>query len=254
MGLITGKHQGVLCRFMQCSCLSGFSWRWLLPGLILVGILLGLSFWQLQRAEEKSQLLARIAQLSAAGAENTAGLEDLGAKRADGLAVKFVGRWIPPLVWLVDNQVVNGRVGYDVLVPVKMPGRTKAILVNLGWVAAPEARKVLPRIDIPSTIQVDGIYRAHPGGLLLGTNIEDQGVWPMRIQLIRAKALAPYVNLPLFPGCIYQQQNNYFEVHYHPVVLPPERHRAYALQWALLALALFIVFVAASRKPRGKND
>lgn len=239
---------------MQCSCLSRFSWHRLLPGLILVGILLGLSFWQLQRAEEKSQLLARIAQLSAAGAESAAGLEDLGAKKADGLAVKFAGQWIPPLVWLVDNQVVNGRVGYDVLVPVKMPGRTKAILVNLGWVAAPEARKVLPRIDIPSTIEVDGIYRAHPGGFLLGTNVEDQGVWPMRIQLIRAQALAPYVKMSLFPGCIYQQKNNYFEVHYHPVVLPPERHRAYALQWALLALALFIVLLVANRKPRGKND
>ena len=229
-------------------------WVWLVPGSILVAILLGLSVWQLERAQEKMQLLARIAQLQTQGAENASGLEDVGAEAADAMPVNFTGHWLAPVAWLLDNQIVNGQVGYDVVIPVQMPGRNKLVLVNLGWVAAPEARDQLPQLDIPSYLVVDGIYRAHPGGLLLGNNLEAKGVWPMRLQQLRTDSLASYLSLPLFPGVIYQQGFSPFKVHYHPVVLSPERHRAYALQWALLALALFIVVLVANFQERTKHE
>ena len=49
-------------------------------------------------------------------------------------------------------------------------------------------------------------------------------------------------------GLIYQQQASPFHIHYRPVVLPPARHRAYALQWGLLALAVVAVALAASAR------
>ncbi len=241
-------------RMHICSnYLRRLGWVWLVPGLIMVAALVSLAIWQLHRAQEKEQMLEHIAQLQAKGADNAAGLEDLGPERADGLPVKFNGRWQAPIVWLLDNQIVEGQVGYDVVIPVQIPGRNNYVLVNLGWLPAPEARERLPRVEIPDLVAVNGIYRAHTSGLLLGENLEDKGVWPMRLQQIRSKSLAGYLSHPLFPGAIYQQQASPFKVHYYPVVLPPERHRAYALQWALLALALFIVLVAVNLQERDRH-
>jgi surfeit locus 1 family protein len=107
---------------------------------------------------------------------------------------------------------------------------------------------VLPTPVIPSQLRVHGLLRTELGGLLLGTNLEDHGHWPMRIQRADPAQLAVWLAVPLAPGLIYQQQASPFHIHYRPVVLPPARHRAYALQWGLLALAVVAVALAASAR------
>src|SRR6187431_3613578 len=93
-------------------------WPWVLVNVLAVSLLLGLAFWQWQRAAEKTQTLARIADWQQQGAVDLAQLSTLKAKNRDGVQLDFNGRWLAPMVWLVDNQMVNGRIGYDVLVAV----------------------------------------------------------------------------------------------------------------------------------------
>jgi len=81
---------------------------------------------------------------------------------------------------------------------------------------------------------------------LLGKNTEDKHVWPMRIQQIDQTVLSNYVKSPMISGVIYQQSLSPFFVHYRPVVVSSERHKAYALQWLLLAVAVIVVAVLAS--------
>jgi surfeit locus 1 family protein len=75
----------------------------------------------------------------------------------------------------------------------------------------------------------------------------------MRIQQVIYQELASHSGLDLFPALLYQQQKSDFIPHYQPVVLPPEKHRGYALQWFLLAIAVIGVALAASHQGRAKH-
>jgi surfeit locus 1 family protein len=231
-------------------------WPWVLINVFVLALLLGLSFWQWQRAAEKTQTLARIADWQQQGAVDIARLSTINATSSDGVQLDFMGRWLSPMAWLVDNKMVNGRIGYDVLIAVEDTSgleNAAALLVNLGWVAAPLQRDVLPAVNIPAELRVQGIFRTRIKGILLGTNIENKGVWPMRIQQVDVESLSAYFKRPLVAGLAYQEKNSPFLLHYRPVILPPERHKAYALQWFLLAVAVVVIaLVASARKhPQG---
>lgn len=232
-------------------------WPWIVVNLFVVAILLGLSFWQWQRAAEKSHTLARIASWQQQGAINLLRLSSINADEQDGVQLQFNARWLSPMVWLVDNQMVDGRIGYDVLIAVEDVESNSAVrsalLLNLGWVAAPLDRNTLPSVAIPDELQVQGIFRTRIKGVLLGTNIEDKGVWPMRLQQVDINSLNSWIQLPLINGLAYQEKNSPYLNHYTPVILPPERHKAYALQWFLLALAVIVIALAASSRkhPQG---
>ncbi len=241
-------------------------WHWLLVNLIAVAILLSLSFWQWQRAAQKQQSLQMLAQWQMQKAfsltelitdQSTALLSSENLMARDGATVSFPARWLAPYVWLLDNQILKGRPGYDVIIPVQAnnPENTATnssaassiVLVNLGWVAAPVQRTELPAIKMPAELIVQGVYRAQAGNFLLGKNLEDLGQWPMRMQQPDNKLLITYLPDSLIAGMIYQQRESPFAIHYHPVVLPPERHKAYALQWFLLAMAALLVGLACAK-------
>ena len=222
--------------------------RWAFITLITASLLMGLAVWQLQRAADKTKLLQRLAQLEQAGSISAEQIHSLTPDAADGLNVTAKAHWLAPMVWLVDNQIVKGRIGYDVVVPVQVDAATNVLLVNLGWVAAPADRAQLPSVDVPKSFDIDGILRTHSRGIRLGQNLEDDGRWPMRIQQLDFDELRSYLKQPLYAGVIYQLQNSPYVVHYQSVVMPPERHRAYALQWFLLVLAVLVVALAASVK------
>lgn len=231
-------------------------WPWLLVNLLAFMLLLGLSYWQWQRAAEKTKTLARIAYSEQQGPIRISELSTLAYKDRDGANLDFTARWLSPMVWLIDNQMVEGRIGYDVLIAVKdksASAEAGALLVNLGWIAAPPQRELLPEVVIPEQFRVQGIFRTRTQGILLGTNIENRGVWPMRIQQVNSELLAGYLDEPLISGLLYQQNTSPFLIHYRPVILPPERHKAYALQWLLLAIALVVIALVASAKkyPQG---
>jgi cytochrome oxidase assembly protein ShyY1 len=225
-------------------------WPWVIINLVVVAILLGLSFWQWQRATEKSNTLTRIATWQAQGAIDLKGLALINSSEQDGVNLDFNARWLAPMVWLVDNQMVDGRIGYDVLIAVEdaTTVNSRALLLNLGWVAAPLQREFLPSVHLPQELQVQGIFRTRIKGVLLGTNIENKGVWPMRIQQADTETLSQYLQQPLINGLAYQEKNSPFQIHYRPVILPPERHKAYALQWFLLAMAVVVIALAASSR------
>lgn len=234
-------------------------WPWVVANLVVVAILLGLSFWQWQRAAEKSNTLARIADWQKRGAIDLNGLALINSNEQDGVHLDFKARWLAPMVWLVDNQMVGGRVGYDVLVAVEDTASVSspAVLLNLGWIAAPLERNFLPSFDVPEELHVHGIFRTRIKGVLLGTNIENKGVWPMRIQQVDIESFGKYFHQPLINGLAYQEKSSPYLIHYHPVILPPERHKAYALQWFLLAVAVVVIaLVASSRKhlPGGLHE
>lgn len=213
-------------------------------------ILSKLAWWQWQRGTEKTALLQRIQQLQQQPISLT-GLEPHTLPAFDGARLVQQVRVLAPYSWLLDNQLQHGRPGYDVVVAVQsMDGSGPVLLVNLGWLAAPVNRAELPRPQLPANLLMDGILRVRPTSLLLGQNVEQAPAYPQRIQSIAPAELARLSQLPLLDAVLYQQHSN-FVYHYQPVTLAPERHRAYAVQWALLALAVLVVSFFAARQRKG---
>lgn len=223
---------------------------WVVVTVTAFAILINLAWWQLTRAEQKEMQLQRLAELQAEGPIGYQQLRELQARGLDidGMLLQDDGQWLSPYIWLRDNQIVNGRVGYDVIIPVQLAPAREVLLVNLGWIAAPAQRNILPTPEIPASLQITGLLRTEPGGVILGQNVEDNGSWPMRIQQVNFEQLDALMPEPIFPALIYQQQSDHFVSHYQPVVMLPEKHRGYALQWFLLAVAVLGVALAASHQ------
>lgn len=232
-----------------------FNPLWLGLTLTAFAILINLSYWQLSRAAEKTEHLQHLAQLQANGALQPAQLAELNSSELDGAPLTGQVRWLAPYIWLLDNQIVNGQAGYDVIVPVQADGLAQPLLVNLGWLAGTASRDVLPQPEISTSFTLQGLLRTEVDGLmLLGQNAENKGQWPMRIQQVNYTELAQHSGLALYPALVYQQQGSPFVPHYKAVVLPPEKHRGYALQWFLLAVAVLGVALAASHQGRAKHE
>ncbi|MGI5310192.1 SURF1 family protein [Rheinheimera sp. WS51] len=226
---------------------------WLCLTVAAFVILINLSWWQLQRAEQKTVQLNQLALqaeqsvLTAAALENL--VSDNHSVELDGLQLATSASWQAPYIWLLDNQIVKGKVGYDVIVAAKLATTNKLLLVNLGWIAGTDSRDKLPAVEIPAQLTLQGVLHTDVAGmLLLGQNIESSEHWPMRIQQVNFTAIAEQIAQPIYPALLYQQQQTGFIHHYQAVVMPPEKHQAYALQWLLLAIVVLGVALAASHQ------
>ncbi len=110
----------------------------------VLGMLLSLGFWQLDRADQKKVFLAERQQLMNGGEMLLNGLtpDDLGLLKYR--PIRFAGHYVGEHQFLIDNQHVDGEVGYFVLTPFKLDGTDKAVLVNRGWLPLNVDRSVLP--------------------------------------------------------------------------------------------------------------
>ncbi|MDX1676343.1 SURF1 family protein [Arsukibacterium sp.] len=226
---------------------------WLLITVTAFIILSKLGYWQLQRAEEKALQINQLQQLQQQGALNWQQLAVLTAAEADGVLFAGEGRWLKPFVWLLDNQIVDGKVGYDVIIPVQSTAKSRPLLVNLGWVAAGIDRTKLPELKIPEQLQLRGLIRSKVGGFRLGPNTEAEG-WPQRIQQPELAQMADQLPVSSYPFLLYQQAASPFLPHYQAVVMPPEKHHGYAFQWFMLAIAVVAVAIAAARRSGRENE
>ena len=193
-----------------------------------------------------AEWLERMAAAQQAPPQTLAQLDWSDPAPLDGLALQGEVEWVSPYIWLLDNQAVAGEIGYDVIIPVRAGDARPLLLVNLGWVPAPASRQQLPRPVIPATLELDGLLRIAPGGVLLGQNIES-GPYPNRLQSIRVDALSEILGSPLADAVFYQRHTP-FLYHYQPNVMPPEKHRAYAVQWLGLALVMLVGGLVLTRR------
>jgi len=82
---------------------------------------------------------------------------------------------------------------------------------------------------------------------LMAQNFAEKS-WPIRIQQIEIDKFSTLINRPLLPFVIMldKDQTIGYEKNWQPIVMPPEKHRAYAFQWFSLASAWLILMICAS--------
>ena len=68
------------------------------------------------------------------------------------------GQFLPERTLYLDNRVLQGRAGYNVVTPLQMGPDGPLVLVNRGWIAVGQTRAVLPAVPVPQgPVQVEGM-------------------------------------------------------------------------------------------------
>lgn len=220
------------------------AWSVALTGVGVV-LFLVLGNWQLERAAFKESVRSTYEQRLALDYQGL----DLSLARADMeyRKLRLRGRFDNAHSFLLDNQVYQGQAGYHVLTPLQLADSDRVILVNRGWAAWGPSREAAPDIPAPIDAQsVTGIasFPSEPT-LQLGRH-EFSAQWPQLITWIDIESLRVQYSNRLLPFVLWQapEQPGHFVREWNPLWLPPEKSRAYALQWflfAVLAIVLFIV-------------
>jgi len=214
--------------------------RWL----VLVAALLGaaltarLGVWQLDRAAQKVALQTAI---GAEGAKSPIGNAGLGGEGQLHRRVVLRGTWVADrTVWL-DNRPMDGHTGFFVVTPLRLSGRSEAILVQRGW--AP--RNQLDRLQLPplatatGEVEVQGRLAASPSRLFeLG-----EGSPGVIRQNLDPAAFAVEAGVKLLPLTVVQTApeaaGDTLLRHWPAPDLGLQKHYGYAFQWfALCALIL----------------
>ena len=221
---------------------------WLTFTIIVFAALVKLSLWQQSRGLEKQQRLARIAQLSQQSPLTLKQIVSLSnksvAENINDYPITMSGDFDKDVIFLLDNQVEKGSLGYRVFQLVHS-GQYK-VLVNLGWVQGSINRQELPNFSaITGKHNFTGHIRLMETGIMLMEQDLTHVAWPLRVQQIELKKFARLINGSLLPFVIYvdEKEELGYKKNWHPIVMPPEKHQAYAVQWAGLAIAWVVLMI-----------
>jgi len=152
---------------------------WVLLAALCLGVLTArLGVWQLDRAAQKLSLQAAI-EAQAAAPELPAEALPTTEGEAGRLRYRRItlrGEWLAGDTVYLDNRQMNGRPGYFVLTPLKLP-HGGAVLVQRGWLPrhAAERTRIAPYVTPPGEVVVEG--RIAP--------------WPSRLASLGAEAPGP---------------------------------------------------------------
>lgn len=233
--------------------MSARRWRrpsWFAVALTLVGVALfvRLGVWQLDRANQAQQLLA------AFDAAPKAAFEDFAAVRVmppmDRFPhVRVSGQFLADRGYLRDEQMRDGKLGVEAYAAFAPSGTNEVLLVDRGWIAwshEPGTHPALPPLP-QGEAALTGVYAPFPGnGIRVGGNaLARQTQWPKLTLAIDAQEIAADLNRPLLPRVLLLEADaaSGFVRSWTPSVMPPERHRGYAVQWFAFAVAAIVIFV-----------
>jgi surfeit locus 1 family protein len=228
--------------------ISNIRLPWLIFTLLVFSGLVKLGFWQNYRALQKEQRIASIAQLSQTQALS---LDQVLSEKEEinDLPLKMTGEFANEIIFLLDNQTNKGQLGYRVY-QVFNSGN-KAVLVNLGWVLGSINRQELPDVQaIKGQHQLSGHVRKIEKGIMLMEQVLLKNKWPLRVQQIELDKFSTLISRQLLPFVVYLDKTESvgYEKNWQPIVMPPEKHRAYAFQWFSLAIAWLLLMIWASIK------
>lgn len=218
-----------------------------LPHVVALLVLIAciqLSLWQLDRADEKSDLMSQWESAEAL---------DLSVFEAEGAPlyseVSGAGRFDPHRQIFLDNQIRSNHPGVHVFTPFTPEGTDQIILINRGWQPWLRRSGQWPEFDTPTEpVTIRGRISEPPRvGLEIGRaeplNPEQ---WPNlmtyfdieRIRDAMGSSVAGQVIL-LDPEHAEHLTGDEWRL----INMGPDKHRGYAFQWASIGLAVFILWL-----------
>lgn len=225
----------------------------LLSALTLVFLAAGI--WQMRRASYKDTMQADV-EAAAIATPLHAGRELLEAGSAHLRRLEARGVWAPERTILLDNKVQQGVIGYEVVTPLRIADSAHYVLVNRGWVRAPQLRSELPYVvTARGMVSVEGIARIPSNRFIeLGEHVVTGAVW----QNLTIERYQAWSQLSLQPVILYQvggDDDGLRRVEAAPEAagINADRHRGYALTWFSLAGVTVVLGLLGWRKSKLKQ-
>ena len=221
-----------------------------------------LGWWQLDRAQQKLDLQARI---SARGSLPPLPQTHLPRSEADAAEqhyrpLQLRGRWLTERTVYLDNRQMGARQGFFVLTPLLLaPG--DAVMVQRGWMPRDfnDRGRLMPLPVQPGEVLLAGRLAPPPARLLQLTGAE-QGTIRQNLDLA---GYAREIGVPLRPWSVQQLQptraadadarlpDDGLLRQWPAVALDVGKHHGYAFQWfALCALVLGLTLWFQILRPR----
>jgi len=225
------------------------NWKICVFSIVLFPVLLGLGFWQLNRAEEKRTIQQLVGERQAQPTRNLADLANGSVDIAELIYRKVsVTGELNSNYWMLENKTFQGRHGYQVVVPLRQQGGQN-VLVNLGWVQGTGYRDRLPAVNLDaSVIKITGRLTqpsVHP--LLKGAS-DDNSQWPKLALQVEFDVMEEALGEPLFPLVleIDPEHAQALKTSWLPVNVSPQKHLGYAYQWFSMSFVLLVLTLFAN--------
>lgn len=219
--------------------------------LFAVPILSGLGLWQVSRGQDKAALIVAAA---AAQALPPSRFDPAAAPVSGYRRVQVTGRFLADREGLLDNQLRDGQVGYDVLTPLRVDGLPGALIVDRGWLARGGRRSDLASWQTPAgevtligylRLPTDIPFVTGAVSETFGTRWVVAEISPVELEKYLGLVVAAQV-LRLAP-----ESEHGFRRDWPLTTMTPARHYAYAAQWFGLAAALCVMYgLAGWRRAR----
>jgi surfeit locus 1 family protein len=228
------------------------NWLIIILTVVFISLFVRLGFWQIQRADEKTKMVAAERTLARQEPVNWASGQKLPRQYQ---RVIIQGTYLAPVL-LLDNQHHQHQFGYDVLSPLLL-GDGSVIMVDRGWVPGESTRRSFPEIQSPNgLVELQGsAYFPSKNQWVLGPSFEEKENGIIILELLDAKMISHILQKKVYPFIIrLDKQDAYGFVREWAIVsMPPQRHLAYALQWFAMALVILIIFVALNLKKKNEE-
>lgn len=215
-----------------------------------------LGLWQLDRAEQKQELLAHYE----AGQRTRVAITSENAEKVSRYQrVSIAGRYDPAHQILLDNMPSHaGRPGYRVLTP--MQSAAGWLLVDRGWLPLGATRAELPNVSVGDaersiTGTMDALPRA--GLQLASPPVDPNAPWPRVLSFPTQSDLERQLGHKLIRGLLLldaSQPDGYERVWEAHLGFKPERHIGYAVQWFALAGAAVVIFILMGFRTKKATD
>jgi surfeit locus 1 family protein len=215
----------------------------------LIGIAAGVAFglWQVGRAEEKLQLAA-VMEHQATALPIQISATRVSAQDLDHRRVEARGHFDPRGMVLLDNRVRGGRVGYEVIMPLRLVGTQMHILVNRGWIVGTGDRRRLPDVTTPvGEVSITGLAVV-PGQKLY--ELSEQAIEGIVWQNLTIERYSANMDYSIHP-IVIRQSNDAQDGLVRDWAVSERQinvHRSYAFQWFALAVLVLIIYLAMSFK------
>lgn len=209
---------------------------------LLLPLLCGLGVWQLDRAEQKREVLRH----QQASREAPPVLFSQLEQSADPAfrRVQLHGYFDAQHSILLDNRTRGGQAGVELLQPFYEQGSGLWLLVNRGWLAWPDRRNP-PQFSTPETPLQLTAWVYVPLGAAFQLRADRPGEqWPQLLTQVDAQALWAHLGRGGWPYEVRLEPGPAaYQVEWSAVAMGPEKHLGYAVQWFAMAAALLGLFL-----------
>lgn len=233
-----------------------FNWKVTAFSAFFGVLFVNLGAWQLSRADEKRALIA--AEFAKGALPPVSAKDWMDDEALAGRRILLAGQFAPGEIWLLDNKVLNGVVGFEVIQAFHDRPSATSFYVNRGFAAMGRTRADLPDVPAPEgTVEiVASAYRPTGETYRLDDAGSDAGLAAGPIVQVIVQAMS---DLPPGEGMhpvtlrLAGRSAGALPRHWPVTNMAPEKHEGYALQWFTMAFAvaamwLFFSFPKARRQ------